>query len=509
MTKNILLSLAAALLLILAFPRFSLAFLAPIALAPLMVAAAREPRPGRRFLAGWIAGVVYWFGVCYWIQFVLAYHGGLGEAGGWAVFLLFCIIKAIHMGAFTLAAGVLVRGWWAVPAVAALWVAIEWTHNYLGFAWLALGNAAVGMSVPMRLAPYTGVYGVSFVFAMLGTALALAAMRRPRLEMAWLAPLPFLVILPELPKPEAARVAAVLVQPNIAMEREWTPESVDEMHRDLVTLSLKAAATAPPGKEPSIILWPEVPAPLYYENDPRFRERLHNLAREARAHVLAGVVAFVEGGAPLNSAQLVSPDGAAVSRYDKMNLVPFGEFVPWPFGAVAQKISTEVGDFVPGGRLVVSPVGRHRIAAFICYESVFPHFVRRFAAEGAEVLFNLSNDGYFGRSAAREQHLDIARMRAVENRRWILRATNDGRTATIDPAGRIRAQLPPYIEAAQRTGFTYVSEQTFYTRVGDWFPILCGAGTVAFLALALGRRRSYPAACMGSSTTFSPVRQER
>lgn len=485
--KNYLLALVSALLLVLAFPRFSLAFLAPIALAPLVAAAAREARPGRRFLLGWTAGVVYWFGVCYWIQFVLAYHGGLGEAGGWAVFLLFCVLKAVHMGAFTLGAGVLMRGWWAMPAVAALWVGIEWTHNYLGFAWLTLGNAAVGMSVPMRLAPYTGVYGISFLFAMLGTALALAALRRPRLELAWLAVLPFIVLLPKLPDPERAGNAAVLVQPNIGMEREWTVESVDRMHRDLVTLSKKAVETAPAGQRPSIIAWPEVPAPLYYESDPRFREHVSGLARDTGAYVLLGVVAFLRDGAPLNSAQLVDPAGAPVSRYDKMNLVPFGEFVPWPFGAVAQKISTEVGDFVPGGRLVVSPVGERHIGAFICYESVFPHFVRRFAAEGAEVLFNLSNDGYFGRSAAREQHLDITRMRAAENRRWILRATNDGRTATIDPAGRIRAQLPPYIEAAQRTGFNYIEEQTLYTQMGDWFPILCGVASVALLAVVLGR----------------------
>lgn len=483
--RNWLLAVLSALLLVLAFPRFSLAFLAPFALAPLLVAVAREPSPRRRFLLGWVAGVIFWFGVCYWIQFVLAYHGGLGEAGGWAVFLLFCVLKAIHMGVFAMAAGVLMRGWWAVPAVAALWVGIEWTHNYLGFAWLALGNAAIGMSIPLRLAPYTGVYGISFAFMIMATALAVAALRRPRLELAWLASLLLLGLLPAMPQPQRARESAVLVQPNLGMEAEWTAESVDLMHRRLAGLSLETVASAPPGETPSIIVWPEVPAPLYYEGDPRFREYVNALARTTGAHTLVGTVAHLPDGRPLNSAQLVSPAGTPISRYDKMNLVPFGEFVPWPLGAVAQKISTEVGDFVPGNRLVISPVGRHRIGAFICYESVFPDFVRRFAAGGAEVLFNLSNDGYFGRSAAREQHLDIVRMRAVENRRWILRATNDGRTATIDPAGRIRAQLKPYEQAAQRTGFTYIPEQTLYTRAGDWFPILCGVSSLGLLGLAV------------------------
>jgi len=251
----------------------------------------------------------------------------------------------------------------------------------------------------------------------------------------------------------------------------------------MARFSLETARMAGSGPPPSIIVWPEVPAPLYYDEDPRFRAYVGDLARAARAYVLLGVVGHRGDGAPLNSAALVSPAGALVSRYDKVNLVPFGEFVPWPFGALARKISTEVGDFAPGERVVISPVDGHRIGAFICYESVFPHFVRRFVAGGAEVLFNLSNDGYFGRSAAREQHLDIVRMRAAENRRWILRATNDGITATIDPAGRLRGQLPPYVEAASRTGFTYRHDMTFYTRYGDWFPGLCAlaaAGLVLF-----------------------------
>ena len=166
---------------------------------------------------------------------------------------------------------------------------------------------------------------------------------------------------------------------------------------------------------------------------------------------------------------LVSPEGAPVSRYDKVNLVPFGEFVPWPFGAIVNKISTEAGDFAAGQRAVVSPVDGHKIGAFICYESVFPNFVRQFAAGGAEVLFNISNDGWFGQSAARYQHLEIVRMRAAENRRWILRSTNDGITATIDSAGRLRGTLPLYVQATSYTGFTYISEQTLYTRYGDWF----------------------------------------
>ena len=480
---NWVLAIASAALLILTFPRFDVVWFAPVALAPLLIAAARESRPWRRFLLGWGSGIVYWFGVCYWIQFVLSFHGGLGDVAGWAVFLLFCLAKALHTAVFTLLAGILMRRWWAIPAIASWWVAVEVTHGPLGFAWLALGNAGINMGIPLRLAPITGVYGISFVFAMLSAAVALVALRRPRRELLWLLPLPLLAFLPRMPEPQRGRETAVLVQPRISESEDWTRESVDRMQRQQVETSLRAALSEP-AQPPSIIVWPEVPAPLYYYEDDRFRAYVNNLARTARAHLLIGVVAHTPEGAPLNSAVLISPLGTPVSRYDKVNLVPFGEFVPWPFD-FAKHISTEVGDFAAGRRVVVSPAGSHRLGTFICYESVFPNFVRKFAAGGAEVLFNLSNDGWFGKSAARWQHLQIVRMRAAENRRWILRATNDGITATIDSAGRLRGTLPLYTESTSYTGFDYESSQTVYTKFGDWFPLLCA--TLSLLCLVADR----------------------
>jgi len=476
---NWVLALASAALLVLTFPRFNLVWLAPVAVTPLLIAVAREARPLRRFLLGWSAGVVFWFGVCYWIQFVLSFHGGLGDPAGWAVFLLFAVAKGLHMGVFALVAGILMRRWWAVPSVAALWVAVEVTHGPLGFAWLALGNAGIDMGVPLRLAPFTGVYGLSFVFAMTATALALAVLQRPRRELAWLLPLPLLFLLPAMPPAERGRDAALLTQPNISETEQWTLRSVDQMQRRQVALTMRGALTQaqPP---PEIAVWPEVPAPLYYYEDGRFRNYADSLARALRAYLLIGVVAHAPDGAPLNSATLISPAGVPVSRYDKVNLVPFGEYVPWPLG-FAKHISTEVGDFAAGRRVVVSPVGDHRMGVFICYESVFPNFVRKFAAGGAEVLFNISNDGWFGKSAARTQHLEIVRMRAAENRRWILRSTNDGITATIDSAGRLRGTLPLFVEATSYTGFTYISERTVYTRFGDWFALVCASIVVMCL----------------------------
>lgn len=477
---NLALSLLSAVLLILTFPGFSFSFLAPVALTPLLIAMAREAKPLRRFLCGWAAGFVFWIGVCYWIETDLARFGGVGPVVAWALEVLFAVTKGLHMAVFALIAGILMRRWWAVPAVAAWWVAVEVTHGSLGFAWLALGNAGIDMSVPLRLAPITGVWGLSFVFMMMATALALAFLQRPRLHLLWLILLPFLVFLPPLPRAQRGLDAALLVQPNISESEEWTTDSVSRMEDNLAALTLRSVLVER-DHPPSIVIWPEVPAPLYYDADPRFHESMDRLARATRAYLLLGVVAHTADGRPLNSAQLLAPGGYPVSRYDKVNLVPFGEFVPWPFTLVVNKISTEAGDFAAGKQVVVSSVDHHRIGTFICYESVFPNFVRKFAAGGAEVLFNISNDGWFGHSAAREQHLRIVRMRAAENRRWILRSTNDGVTATIDSAGRLRGSLPLFQQATSYTGFSYIPDKTFYTRYGNWFAMLCAAIVVLCL----------------------------
>lgn len=475
------LALASAALLILTFPGASIAWFAPVALTPLLVALAREGRWQRRFLLGWSAGVVYWFGVCYWIEAVLAEHAGISGVVAWLLFLLFCVAKSMHLGVFAILAGPLMRRWWAIPSVAALWVAVEVTHGSLGFAWLALGNAGIDMALPMRLAPLTGVYGLSFLFMMMATAVALVCLQRRRIQLLWLAPILLLPLLPALPRADRGRDTALLVQPNISETEDWTMEKIQRTKRDLATLSLKAALIESP--PPSLIVWPEAPAPFYYFDDETFRNYINSLARATNASVLVGIVARAPSGGPLNSAVLVTPDGVAISRYDKMNLVPFGEFVPWPFG-FANKISTEVGDYVPGKHVVVSPIGAHKLGTFICYESVFPNFVRKFAAGGAELLVNISNDGWFGKSYARDQHLEMVRMRAAENRRWLLRATNDGITATIDPAGRLRGTLPSYVQATSYTGFGYTSGQTLYTRCGDWFPLLCAIWAVMGLVAA-------------------------
>ena len=460
---NLALSLASAVLLILIFPRFSFTWLAPFALTPLLIACARERLWKLRWIYGWAAGIVFWFSVCTWIQFVLEVHGGMGRWGGWGTFLLFAVLKGLHLALFAAVAGFLMHRWWAIPAVAALWTGIERTHGPLGFAWLDLGNAGIDMPIAMRLAPFLGVYGISFVFAMLACAVAVLILRKSRAELAWLLVLPLLWLLPRTPQPTAGNQQALVVQPNIDTEMEWTAESLADTERTLERLSVAPGA--------NLILWPEVPAP-FYPGDPQFLAYTSRIAQRSRTYFLFGGVGYNPAKDPLNSAFMLDPSGRIEDRYDKINLVPFGEFVPPIFGWV-NRITKEAGDFAPGNRVVVFPVNGHKVGAFICYESAFPDLVREFARGGAQVLVNLSNDGYFGHSEAREQHLSLVRMRAAENRRWIIRSTNDGLSAIIDPAGRIRQEMPPYRELAETVRYNYSEVETPYTRYGDWFAWSC------------------------------------
>jgi len=476
---NLVLAVVSGLLLVLLFPGFSLTWLAPVALVPLLIACAREPSWKRRWFYGWAAGVVFWCGVCPWIEFVMDVHGGMGPWGGWGTFILFGLYKGLHMAVFATLAGFLMSRWWAIPAVAALWTGIERTHGFFGFAWLDLGNAGIDMAWPMRLAPITGVYGLSFAFAMVSCGLALLLVRRPRRELLWLAVLLVPIALPGAPGPTPGSRRALIVQPNIDTELQWTEDNVRDTEQKLASLSRAQGA--------DLILWPEVPAP-FYVTDAQFRDYTARITQTAGTPFLFGAVGFTPQREPLNSAVMMGTSGTIVDRYDKINLVPFGEFIPPMFGWV-NRITKEIGDFVPGERVVVFPLDGHKLGAFICYESVFPDLVRQFVRGGAEVLVNLSNDGYFGHSFAHQQHLEIVRMRAAENRRWILRATNDGITAAIDPAGRVVERMPTFVQTAGLLPYDYEQNETPYTRHGDWFAWGCFASGFLMSAVSLARRR--------------------
>lgn len=461
-----------ALLLAATAPRLEWSVLAPVALVPMLIGSARESSPKRRFLQGWAAGFVYWFIVCTWIQYVLEVHGGMGFWGGWGSFLLFCALKAIHLGVFSWLAWYALRAPLPSFAVAALWTGIERTHGTFGFAWFTLGNAGIDWPWLLGIAQVFGVYGLSFLFAFTAAKFAhgLAASEwRPILLTL------ILLMAPLRPSSSAPDREAVFLQPMIGDDVSWTRENIEAMVEDFSGYSIAAVrgvATREPAAAPRLIVWPEMPGPFYYFRDARFRAAAAAVSQNTAAYFLFTTVDFAPDGAPLNSAVLLNPKGEFVERYEKMNLVPFGEFVPPLFGFV-NRITQEAGDFVPGTRQINFPLPDAPLGAFICYESAFPDFVRKFSRNGAAVFANLSNDGYFGDSKAREQHLSLVRMRAVENRRWILRVTNSGISAAIDPAGRVTQRLPEKERLARALRYGLVREITWYARWGDWFAWTC------------------------------------
>lgn len=474
------LSLLTSVLLLVIFPRSDYYFVAPFALTPLLYVLAQTSSARQRFVLGWVAGIVYWFVLCTWIQKVLEVHGGMGQFGAWGAFLLFCLFKALHLALFSLLAGPLMRTAYAVPAVAALWAGLERTHGTFGFAWLDLGNAGIDMSLPLRAAPFAGVYGVSFVFAMMAAGVACVLLRYPRLRLLPLLGLGILYLLPPVPEGIQPIDRALVVQPNLDPETEWNSLLEQRTEQQMAAIS-----NAIPSK---LVIWPELPAPLYYYSDPEFHAVAEHVARAHQAFLFE-TVAFNEKDQPFNSAILLRSDGSEAGRYDQIYLVPFGEFVP-PLFSWVNRITKEVSDFIPGHDIKVFPAVGNKFGVFICYESAFPHLVRQFSKAGADVLVNLSNDGYFGHSVAREQHLMLVRMRAVENRRFILRSTNDGITAAIDPSGRVLKSLPPYEQIGSMLPYAPVLGTTFYARHGDWFAWTCLVSGVGLAILAYRHSRS-------------------
>jgi apolipoprotein N-acyltransferase len=315
---------------------------------------------------------------------------------------------------------------------------------------------------------------------MMAAGIACVILRYRRPVLAPLLALAALWLLPPIREGVPRAERALIVQPNIDTEAQWTTLLQFATDRRLTMLS-NAIPSA-------LVIWPELPAPLYFYSDTQFHDDAVSIAKSHGAF-LFGTVAYTAKNEPLNSAIMLGANGSEIGRYDKIDLVPFGEFVPPLFGWV-NRITSETSDFVAGHDIRVMRAAGHRFGVFICYESAFPDLVRQFTNRGADVLVNLSNDGYFDHTEAREQHLLLARMRAIENRRFLIRATNDGITAVIDPAGRVIQRLPQFEQVAAVMRYGAVSEPTFYARHGDWFAWSCLAVGVG-LACIDWRRVSY------------------
>ncbi len=516
-----LLAIASGLLQTAVFPSINFYFLCWFAVTPLMIAVLRArssetlhfpdsfggayvpASAWQGFLLGWVSGLIWTIGTCYWIYHVMHVYGGLNALVSAGIMVLFMMYVAIRFGIFTLLLALVAgshRGGTrrALLVSPLLWVTMELIWGLtISFQWLPLGTAQVDNIPLTRIATFTGVYGISAEIMLVNAAFAAAFLvtseRRSTL-LVTTAAAALILQAGILVKPPALKAdhAATLVQENLPITPEgnpWTIEHFQTTLQALSQLSFPPPGTKP-GSEPGLIVWPESPAP-FYVNDPFFRQAISNLAAQTHSYVIAGSLG-VRNSADrqnppelLNSAALIAPDGEWKERYDKIHLVPFGEFVPFKsLFFFAKDLTREVGEFSRGSDRHVFQLGSYTAGAFICYEAIFPDEVRQFASNGAGLLVNISNDGWFGNYGAPGQHLNMARMRAIENHRWLLRDTNSGITASIDPYGRIVARAPRNVRTALIGPFAIERETTFYTRHGDWFSWLCAIISV----LAIGLR---------------------
>ena len=500
------LAVLSALLQILLFPLPNYYVLGWIAIAPLLVALlrARVPsntlqfpesikllpaRPLQGFVLGYVNGILWYAGSCYWIFSVMHEHGGVSIPLAVVIQILFCLYLALYHGVFGLLISLLTgkdsfsrRALLLAPVT---WVAVELARTRItGFPWDLLGISQVDNIPLARIATATGVYGLSFEIMVVNVAFAAGfLLRRNQRKAVLLAATGAAIVLQAgrwIPAPPlAGDHAAVLVQTNIPILEgsAWTKGYFNATLNDLADISFNAVNTAK-GARPDLIAWPENPAP-FYTLDPFFRNVVSATAQKTDAWMLVGSVGIENASAGsaqrfYNSAALISPAGDWAGRYDKIHLVPFGEYVPFEkLFAFASGLTQEVGNFTSGSERIPLTADGKKLGVFICYESIFPDDIRQLALNGAQVFVNISNDGWYGDSGAYAQHLKQARMRAVENARWLLRDTNTGVTAAIDPYGRVVASIPRKTRSALIAPYALSDSITIYTRYGDWFAYLC------------------------------------
>jgi apolipoprotein N-acyltransferase len=480
-------------LLIFCFPRAGLALLAWVALVPFLYQITRVS-PRRGMLAGAIMGLVFHLGNLYWVSNVLVQYGaGIGRPTSVAVLLALVGYVSLYSAAFGgLAAGACARGGTAALFVTPiLWVGLEFFRKYPfgGFPWCLLGYSQVDFLPVVQIASLTGVYGVSFLLVLVNAVFAYW-LSRPGPKRASLAALPVAALLVaalafgyrELRRPlPVATFPVAAVQGNVLQEHKWEEGYATQIFARHLRLSNSAVEQGA-----RLVVWPESSTPFHFDGTPALAEHMRAFVRDNDAFVLFGsddyeIPPGAENYRSFNGIKLLDPDGKVSLRYHKIYLVPFGEFVPMrSVLTFAEPIVQSASNFTAGTEVVVATVDGERIGAFVCYEAIYPDLVRRFVKEGAGLLVNVTNDAWFGRSAAPYQHLDQAVLRAIETRRYLVRAANTGISAFVDPYGRLLAKGNLFVPELLVHKVSFRRGETLYVRYGYLLPRSMAVVTLIF-----------------------------
>ena len=499
MLVRLLLSITSGLLFALAFPSAAIGWLAFGALAPLVIAVVRAKSGREAFLQGWVGQTTAWLVMVPWVVRVMSHYGGLPRAVGVLLLVAMASILGLYGGLFALIVrrlrlGVAFLPWLCVPVA---WAAVEYVRTYLltGFPWNLLATAIVDYTSLIQIDRFAGPYFVAALIVFPSAVLAWWITQKPAaiarvlvagslgiLALVWWGT--GLVASKLIARPNASTaITAALLQPNISQEMRWDDENVLAIYQKMIAMTERAADNGA-----RVVIWPESTVPLSYTQTGFYRDSIEELSRTRRIDIILGSVATdpAKPGRIWNSAFLVS-SGITVGHYDKVRLVPFGEYVPLRRVLFfAEKLVHAVGEFesgtneVPlGGLLTYGPA--------ICYEIVYPQITRKQIRNGADVLVTITNDAWYDGTSAPAQHLWQSRLRAVEGDRYLLRSATTGISAYIDPTGRILESIPMNREGIIYAKFQARSGVTPYVRFGDWFAWLAIA--VLFIA-AVARRRN-------------------
>ncbi len=507
---HMLLAAVSGLLLTASFPKIELDWLIWIALVPLLAALA-DLSARESFRIGFIAGLVHYLTLLYWVVPVMRTYGYLPWYLSVAILFLFAAVLALFPAVFSMTLAAVGRTpMRCIVAIPLIWVALEYVRTFIftGFPWALLGHTLYLREHLIQIADLFGAYGVSFLIALSNAAVFVVlnyARRKTWHNLPVSKPLLFgtvgiftfallitwmygawriRAIDSLMAASPTARVA--VIQGNIDQAIKWDPA-----HQMAAIKKHQRLSQAAKSENPDLIVWPESATPFYLFFDQRPTEMVMSGIEKAGIDFLVGSPSIAKQGEKViyyNSAYLISPTRKDVSKYDKTHLVPYGEYVPFerwlPF---LGKLVAQVGDFRPGKPGKTLSWDKDALGIQICYEVIFPGLSRKLVKNGATLLINITNDAWFGTTSGPYQHFSMTIFRAVENRRALARAANTGISGFIDPVGRILTSTRLLEEAALTHPLPLLREITVYSRFGDLFALTCVAGSLFAILLVLGK----------------------
>jgi apolipoprotein N-acyltransferase len=495
---NLILSAASGVLFALAFPDYGIAWLAFLSLAPLLIAIVRSGSWREAALHGWLAMMIAWLMMVPWVVRVMSHYGGLPYITGVLIFCAMCAILGLYGSAFALIVWSLRLRERFAPwlLIAPAWAAIEFVRTYLltGFPWNLIGTAIVEYTPLIQISRAAGPYFLGCLVVLPSIVIAWLVTQRPRgigrvivvggtciVLFVWWAT-GYVASQWRRMDSNAPTQTAALLQPNISQEMRWNVANVVALFQRMMAMTNEAA-----NHGVNVIIWPESTVPLSFASTEFFRNAIESTSATRNVDIILGSVAEdpSQPNRMWNAAFLVS-GGRTIGHYDKIRLVPFGEYVPMrKMLFFAEKLVHAVGEFEFGTK--DHPLrGRFAYGPAICYEVVFPRITATQVKNGAEVLVTITNDAWYDGTSAPRQHLNQVRLRAVEADRWVLRAGTTGISAVIDPTGRIVQEIPMGKEGIIYAKFAARRMMTPYVRWGDWFAWLC---VITVIIAFIARRR--------------------